>query len=50
MPPGSLGRTIGEWFAREHISAQGLAQASVPRGRSSNHAGDGDDERLPPGC
>ena len=29
MPEGSLGRTIGEWFLRENISAQGLAQASL---------------------
>lgn len=28
MPPGSLGRTIIEWFKRENISTQGLAQAS----------------------
>jgi ubiquinone biosynthesis protein COQ4 len=27
MAPGSLGRTIGDWFVRENISAQGLAQA-----------------------
>jgi ubiquinone biosynthesis protein COQ4 len=29
MPPGSLGRAIGDWFARERISAQGLAQADA---------------------
>lgn len=28
MPEGSLGRTIGEWFERENISAEGLAGAS----------------------
>ncbi len=28
MPPGSLGRTIVEWFIRENISAEGLAAAS----------------------
>ncbi len=28
MQPGSLGRTIIEWFIRENISAEGLAQAS----------------------
>lgn len=28
MPEGSLGRTIGQWFTRENIGAQGLAQAS----------------------
>ena len=29
LPAGSLGREIGEWFARERIGAQGLAQAAV---------------------
>jgi ubiquinone biosynthesis protein COQ4 len=29
MPPGSLGRTIINWFRRENISTQGLAQASA---------------------
>lgn len=29
MPPGSLGRTIGDWFAREAIGAAGLAQAAL---------------------
>ncbi|MCP4007692.1 MAG: hypothetical protein GY725_26215 [bacterium] len=28
MPPGSLGRTIVEWFIRENLSAEGLAGAS----------------------
>jgi ubiquinone biosynthesis protein COQ4 len=28
MPEGSLGRTIIEWFIRENISTEGLAQAS----------------------
>ncbi|MFQ5697390.1 MAG: Coq4 family protein [Myxococcota bacterium] len=28
MPEGSLGQTIGEWFAREKIGAEGLAKAS----------------------
>jgi ubiquinone biosynthesis protein COQ4 len=28
MPPGSLGRTIIEWFIRENISAEGLAGAT----------------------
>ncbi len=28
MPPGSLGRTMVEWFIRENISAEGLAGAS----------------------
>ncbi len=27
MPPGSLGHTIAEWFEREGISAEGLAEA-----------------------
>jgi hypothetical protein len=29
MPPGSLGRAIGDWFAREQIGAEGLAQADA---------------------
>ncbi|HJO22691.1 MAG: Coq4 family protein [Myxococcota bacterium] len=29
MPPGSLGRSIIEWFEREGISTEGLVQASV---------------------
>jgi len=29
LPAGSLGREIGEWFAREQIGAQGLAQAAA---------------------
>lgn len=29
LPEGSLGREIGEWFAREQIGAQGLAQAAL---------------------
>ena len=28
MPPGSLGRAIGDWYSLEEISAQGLADAS----------------------
>ena len=28
MPPGSLGRTMVEWFIRENISAEGFAGAS----------------------
>ncbi len=28
MPPGSLGRAIGDWYSIEEISAQGLADAS----------------------
>lgn len=32
MPEGSLGKTIGDWFVRENISAQGLAQASKAAG------------------
>lgn len=28
MPPGSLGRAVIDWFERENISTQGLAQAS----------------------
>ncbi len=33
LPDGSLGKTIGDWFARENISAQGLAQASEEASR-----------------
>ncbi len=29
MPPGSLGRAIGDWFSLEEISAQGLVDAST---------------------
>jgi ubiquinone biosynthesis protein COQ4 len=29
LPAGSLGREIGEWFARERIGTQGLAQAAA---------------------
>jgi ubiquinone biosynthesis protein COQ4 len=47
MPPGSLGRTIGDWFAREQISAQGLAQASaVARAQLGVTPPDGDPERV----
>lgn len=47
MPPGSLGRAIGDWFAREQIGAQGLAQAAV-MARSQLGMADpaGDDERV----
>lgn len=47
MPPGSLGRAIGEWFAREQIGAQGLAQAAVlARSQLGVVDPDGDDERV----
>jgi ubiquinone biosynthesis protein COQ4 len=35
MPTGSFGRTLGDWFERENINTQGLAQASeTARSRS----------------
>lgn len=41
MPPGSLGRTIIEWFQRENISTQGLALASeAARGDDAEEAGE----------
>lgn len=47
LPAGSLGREIGEWFAREHISAQGLAQAAVTaRTALGATPPDGDAERV----
>ncbi len=47
MPAGSLGRAIGDWFARENISAQGLAQASVAaRTQLGTTPPNGDDERI----
>lgn len=47
LPPGSLGSAIGEWFARERISAQGLAQASaMARTQLGTTPPDGDDERV----
>jgi ubiquinone biosynthesis protein COQ4 len=47
MPAGSLGRTIGDWFARERISTQGLAQASaVARAQLGMTPPDADAERV----
>lgn len=47
MEAGSLGRTIGEWFAREQIGAQGLAQAAVmARSQLGATQPEGDDERV----
>jgi ubiquinone biosynthesis protein COQ4 len=47
MPEGSLGRTIGEWFVREQISAQGLAQASASAQAQLGIAPPtGDDQRV----
>lgn len=47
MEPGSLGRTIGEWFAREHIGAEGLARAAVAARLQLGVADpEGDDERI----
>jgi len=39
MPPGSLGRTIIEWFIRENISTEGLAQASEAAGKVLGNRG-----------
>jgi ubiquinone biosynthesis protein COQ4 len=41
LPPGTLGRTYGEFMGREQISADGLVQASMEGGR-------GLDPDLPP--
>jgi ubiquinone biosynthesis protein COQ4 len=47
MPAGSLGRTIGDWFVREQISAQGLAQASAAAQAQLGIAPpSGDDQRV----
>jgi ubiquinone biosynthesis protein COQ4 len=47
MPEGSLGRTIGDWFVREQISAQGLAQASAAAQAQLGIAPpSGDDQRV----
>lgn len=47
LPAGSLGREIGEWFAREQISAQGLAQAALTaRAELGATPPEGDDERV----
>jgi ubiquinone biosynthesis protein COQ4 len=44
MPPGSLGRTIVEWFIREDISAQGLAAASEQAAKTFGGRSDVSDE------
>jgi len=47
MPEGSLGRTIIEWFIRENISTEGLAQASEAAAEALGNRRDaGEDERV----
>jgi ubiquinone biosynthesis protein COQ4 len=46
MPQGSLGRTIVEWFERENISTQGLAQASEAAAADLPAREVSDDERI----
>lgn len=47
MPPGSLGRTIGDWFAHEAIGVNGLAQAAVSaRSQLGTTAPASDDEQV----
>ena len=50
MPEGSLGRAIGDWYAVEEISAQGLADASEAAfsegGPPRSAASDDDQERF----
>lgn len=47
LPAGSLGRTIGEWFARERIGAQGLARAAAAaRAQLGTTPPDGGDEQV----
>lgn len=44
MAPGSLGRAIGDWFVREQIGAEGLAQAAVTARSQLGAAAPGDDD------
>jgi ubiquinone biosynthesis protein COQ4 len=46
MPPGSLGRTIVEWFLRENISTEGLAQASEAATAALGRRELSDEERV----
>jgi ubiquinone biosynthesis protein COQ4 len=47
LPAGTLGRAIGDWFAREQISAQGLAQAAESaQGTLGRPGAPTDDERV----
>lgn len=47
LPPGSLGRAIGEWFARERIGAEGLARAALQaRTQLGSAPLDGGDEQI----
>jgi ubiquinone biosynthesis protein COQ4 len=45
MPPASLGRTIIDWFERENISTEGLAQASKAA-RGGPDPGVSEDEQV----
>lgn len=45
MPPGSLGRTLIEWFEREQISTEGLAEASLAA-RGPADPGMSEDEQV----
>jgi ubiquinone biosynthesis protein COQ4 len=45
MPSGSLGRTLVEWFEREKISTEGLAEASKAA-RGESDAATSDDEQI----
>ncbi len=45
MPPGSLGRAIVDWFERENISTEGLAQASEAATGRADH-GVSQDEQI----
>ncbi|MCP4003842.1 MAG: hypothetical protein GY725_06565 [bacterium] len=46
MPLGSLGRTIIEWFQRENISTEGLAQASEQASTALGRRDVDEDERT----
>lgn len=47
MPPGSLGRAIGDWFTREKIGAEGLAQAAITaRSELGATTPEADDEQV----
>jgi ubiquinone biosynthesis protein COQ4 len=44
LPPGSLGRTIIDWFERENISTEGLAAASAAAAESSGTRAPSDED------
>ncbi len=46
MPPGSLGRTIIEWFLRENISTEGLAEASAEAAAALGRRERSEDEQV----